>query len=168
MVNKCLSPVEIIILDKRWKEYRFLSRPKVCKFLLLVLKYMHIKCKQFQTTLHLCNDEEIAKLNKKYRKLNKPTDTLSFPITDVTPPNWSELCCIEGIVILGDIFLSLETMQKDALNQNKDFKHHTYHILLHSFLHLLGYDHIKEKDRECMEALEIEILHKVGIVNPYV
>jgi probable rRNA maturation factor len=70
--------------------------------------------------------------------------------------------------ILGDIVICLEVVEKEARQQNKAFEHHLTHILIHGFLHLLGYDHIKDDEAETMENLEIEILQELQINNPYI
>ena len=55
----------------------------------------------------------------------------------------------------------------ESKEQNKNFKNHFYHILLHGLLHLLGYDHNDEESAKNMENLEISILNSIGIDNPY-
>lgn len=100
------------------------------------------------------NSEEIHSLNKHYRNVDKPTNVLSFP-------------CDYANGMLGDIVLAIDVVEKEAKEQNKKFEDHFIHLVVHSFLHLLGYDHIDESEAEEMEALEIEILKKLGISNPY-
>jgi probable rRNA maturation factor len=69
--------------------------------------------------------------------------------------------------LLGDIILSYDTCLKESLEQSKSFGHHTIHLIVHGILHLLGYDHETDEDADEMESLEIEILHNLGIPNPY-
>ncbi len=68
---------------------------------------------------------------------------------------------------LGDIILAYETVLREAKEKDIPFLDHTIHLIIHGFLHLLGYDHEDEKDAEKMEILEIEILEKLNIENPY-
>ncbi len=68
---------------------------------------------------------------------------------------------------LGDIIFALETIQLEALEQEKPLAHHLTHLAIHGTLHLLGYDHEDDDEAEIMEALEIEILRQMGIDSPY-
>ncbi len=104
-------------------------------------------------TLNFSNDAEIEALNKYYRGKAKPTNVLSFPSDEAG--------------YLGDIILAFETVLRESSQQNKNFEHHTLHLIVHGLLHLLGYDHEKEKEAQKMEKLEISILAEFGIGNPY-
>lgn len=106
-----------------------------------------------EISIVLTNDEEIQTLNREYRGQDKPTNVLSFP-QDVP-------------ILLGDIVVAYETLARETNEQNKSFKDHFTHMLVHGCLHLLGYDHIQEAEAENMETLEITILSSLGIKNPY-
>ena len=102
----------------------------------------------------MLTEEEIHRLNKQYRNVDKPTNVLSFPNTGN---------------VLGDIVLCLEVVQKEAVDQQKTYKSHLTHLIVHSILHLLGYDHISDEEAEEMEQKEIDILKTVfKIENPYI
>jgi probable rRNA maturation factor len=71
-------------------------------------------------------------------------------------------------LLLGDVIISYETVKKESLAQRKEFHDHLSHLILHSILHLIGYDHQEEKMAIKMESLEIKILKKLGLPNPYI
>ena len=98
-------------------------------------------------------------LNSKFRGEEGPTNVLAFP---------SELeIHKESLGYLGDIALCLEVIKEEALKQKKSFDDHLIHIFLHGVLHLLGYDHQSEVSAIKMEKVEIRILNKLGIADPY-
>ncbi len=96
---------------------------------------------------------EITQLNLTYRKKDKPTNILSFPMH--MPP------------MLGDLVICAEVIEEEALAQKKSFDAHWAHMIIHGVLHLQGYDHETEHDAEQMEALEISLLAQLGFANPY-
>jgi probable rRNA maturation factor len=108
-------------------------------------------------SLLLGDDAAIAALNKEFRGKDGPTNVLSFPPAETGGD--------EGF--LGDIALAAETIAVEAEFQGKSLEHHAAHIVVHGFLHLLGYDHMNEADAEKMEAREREILATLGIADPY-
>ncbi|MCL4146308.1 UNVERIFIED_CONTAM: hypothetical protein GTU68_010058 [Idotea baltica] len=69
--------------------------------------------------------------------------------------------------LLGDLIICSQVVNRESQEQGKSFDAHWAHMLLHGCLHLLGYDHIEDKEAEEMEAIEIEILQKMGFPNPY-
>ncbi len=113
-------------------------------------------------------DYEMKKFNGKYRQQDKPTNVLSFPSFDIKK-NLQNLSpnVTKKQVYIGDIVLAYQTIQKEANEQNKAIEAHITHLYIHSILHLLGFDHIKKEERNEMEALEIEILEKMNIVDIY-
>lgn len=108
-------------------------------------------------TIFLTKDAEQRRLNKNYRGKNKSTNVLSFESQDL----------IDGLFHLGDLSLAIETIMAEAAQQNKSVSHHFDHLIVHGFLHLLGYDHQKDKEAVEMENIEIAILSKLNITNPY-
>lgn len=116
----------------------------------------------------LTNDAKIQELNNRFRGFNKPTNVLSFPSLEL-----EEIARLKvGIeqpehIVLGDVALAYETIQKEASSQGKAFDHHLIHLTVHGLLHLLGFDHEKDEDATVMESLEIEILSSLTIPNPY-
>ena len=127
-----------------------------------VLKEMDFK-KEYYLSVLLTNDNGIKKINKKYRKVNKATNVLSFPQNDerlITKKRFK--------IILGDIVISLEKIIKESKLQNKKPSDHLTHMVIHSLLHLLGFNHEKLKDFKIMKKKEINILSKLSISSPYV
>ena len=104
------------------------------------------------------DQQEIQQLNKTYRHQDKPTNVLSFP---------SDLPIEIEEAILGDVVICIEVVSEEAQVQGKTFENHLMHMAIHGTLHLLGFDHIEELEAEKMEALEVKILEKMQISNPY-
>tara|TARA_Y100000589_G_C27157635_1_gene631459 strand:+ start:1544 stop:1888 length:345 start_codon:yes stop_codon:yes gene_type:complete len=113
----------------------------------------------------LTNDSEIQDINLKYRNLNKPTNVLSFK-SMVDKNNYFKTSKQE--IHLGEIIISMERIFKESIENNILFKDHFVHIFLHAILHILGYDHEIDNERQKMENIEISILKNLGIKNPYV
>lgn len=106
-----------------------------------------------EVTIKWCDDAEIQELNYQFRGFDKPTNVLSFPD--------------ESDDYLGDIAISLDTIEREAAEQGKTFEAHLAHMMVHGVLHLAGYDHENDQDAELMEKLEVAILEKLSIINPY-
>ncbi len=111
-----------------------------------------------ELTVRIVDTAEIQYLNRTYRQQDKPTNVLSFP--------FEKLDGIE-LPLLGDVVICAAIVALEAQQQQKPAQDHWAHMVVHGVLHLLGYDHIKEKDAEIMEGLEIEVLQRLGIANPY-
>jgi len=109
----------------------------------------------------LCDDATIAGLNGRWRGQHKPTNVLSFP----APP-------LQGAapgekIPLGDIALAYETLAREAEENGTTISHHLSHLVVHGFLHLIGYDHHMEDEAARMERLERDILAGIGVADPY-
>ncbi len=109
-------------------------------------------------SMMLATSKEMQQFNKQYRDKDAPTNVLSFPIE--TP---AEI----DFTLLGDIILCSEVIKNEAQQQSKSEASHWAHMVVHGMLHLQGYDHIDNDEAEEMEKLEIEILQRLGIANPY-
>lgn len=107
----------------------------------------------------LTTDAEIACLNATYRGKSTPTNVLSFPSVPIAGDG--------DVRRLGDIVLSAETIAREAGEQGISPLHHVQHLVVHGILHLLGFDHETDAEAEKMEDLEVEILERLGIANPY-
>jgi len=107
----------------------------------------------------LGDDRAIAAMNKEFRNKDGATNVLSFPPANPDPPGAARF--------LGDIALAAETIVEEAQFQGKSFDNHAAHLVVHGFLHLLGYDHESAADAVRMETREREILSSIGIDDPY-
>ena len=109
------------------------------------------------------DNAESHQLNLEYRGKDKPTNVLSFP-SDLP----DEMAAILDSFPIGDLVICIPVVLQEAIDQQKTPIEHFTHMLVHGTLHLMGYDHeTSEQDAEEMEALEIEILKKLGFDNPY-
>ena len=111
-------------------------------------KYRFVK-KKVSLTILLSNNKNIEKLNKKFRNKSKSTDVLSFPS--------EKKFSIKKNTYLGDIVVSYEFMNKPKALSKLEFRNNVAKVFIHSFLHLLGYDHIKMKDFKKMLVEEEKI-----------
>lgn len=118
---------------------------------------------QWEVSVRLTDDQAVRALNKAYRGIDAPTNVLAFPM-DRPAPNDTEH---PAGGLLGDIALSTETVEREAIEQDKSLPDHFVHMIVHGMLHLLGYDHENDADAEEMERCEIAILSNLGIANPY-
>ena len=107
----------------------------------------------------LTDDLHMKEINNKWRKLEKATNVLSFPVNKQIKE--------EDYFFIGDIVLSYETILSECKSRKKSFRDHFLHLLVHGFLHLLGYNHDNEIDEKEMEELEVNYLSKLNIKNPY-
>ena len=105
----------------------------------------------------LTDNSAIRLLNRNWRGVDAATNVLSFPTgrTGGDP------------LLIGDVVLAYETIATEARADGKPFAHHVAHLVVHGFLHLLGFDHERKKDAEAMERLERDILQRLAIPDPY-
>ncbi len=130
--------------NKNWKRFK-IDFEKIANSVL--------KNQKAEVSITLTDDKEIHKLNRKYRNIDKPTNVLSFELGDD--------------ILLGDIYISLDTVVREAKDANISVEEHTAHMVVHGVLHLLGYDHLNNYEAKIMESKEIAILKKLGYKNPY-
>ncbi|MCB2136326.1 MAG: rRNA maturation RNase YbeY [Rhodobacteraceae bacterium] len=127
----------------------------------------------YEISLLGCSDARIAVLNADFRGKPQPTNVLSWPseersaAEDGAQPGVVRPGAEDQPEELGDIAIAYETCAREAEEQGKPVTDHVAHLLVHGVLHLLGYDHIREKDAALMEGLEIRALAKMGLSDPY-
>ena len=108
-----------------------------------------------EISLVLADDAFQRRLNRDWRGRDAPTNVLSFPADPSARGH------------LGDIVLAYETVAREAEAMAKPFGHHVAHLVVHGVLHLVGYDHGTDREADAMEALEVEVLARLGVPNPY-
>ena len=111
-----------------------------------------------EVSVVLTDDAEQHELNRQWRGVDKPTNVLSFPQIEPFSP---------VVGLLGDITLARETLDQEAEELGVTLEAHFTHLVVHGFLHLLGYDHIADDEALKMEGLETQILATLGIADPY-
>ena len=111
-----------------------------------------------EAALVIVDEAVMQTLNRDYRQADKTTNVLSFAA------NIGE---IDGITHLGDIIVCAPVISAEAQQQSKNITAHWAHMLIHGMLHLQNYDHGNDEDAQAMESIEIELLAKLNISNPY-
>lgn len=117
-------------------------------------------------SITLTNPENIRKINKKYRNIDKETDVLSFPMfekEEIIEIISKKEYKIEDV--LGDIVISIERVEEQALEYGHSFERELAYMLVHGFYHLMGYDHIQEEDKKKMRPKEEKILQNLNIMR---
>ena len=120
----------------------------------------------FYISITLTTDENIRKINNKYRNIDKSTDVLSFPMFEKEEiDNMVKNAVWDYNDILGDMVISIEQVEKQAKEYGHSFERELSYMVVHSFYHLMGYDHIKEEDKIVMRPKEELVLEKLGITR---
>lgn len=159
-----LSLIEISIEAEAWQQDAEFSLEDIEQALRAARRCFPVLARKGHVDVVLGDDDLLQSLNATYRHKNQPTNVLSFPQEDLKKGSYLPP---EKFVLLGDIVLSYHTLKSEALAQRKAFPHHLKHLVVHGFLHLLGFDHEDLSDAEEMEAVEIKILDSLNIPNPY-
>lgn len=128
------------------------------------LKIMgHFGYGDFDLGILLCDNTHMHNYNKKYREQDKPTDILSFPLYPELKPGQTIKTTSNDDKNLGDIILCPQYIKEDLERWNKTFEERIRILLVHGICHLLGYDHIEDKDYLIMDAKEKELLKMLDI-----
>jgi probable rRNA maturation factor len=110
-----------------------------------------------EVSILLADDARMRGLNRDFRGQDRPTNVLSFPSNETH----------DGARFYGDVALALETLLREAQEEGKRVDGHLTHLVAHGVLHLLGFDHENDRDAERMEAIERNILAKLGFSDPF-
>ena len=166
----------MIYVDNRQKKIEVDNRleeelKKVIEFALKE-EEVEIPC---EVSLLFVDNEEIREINNETRNIDRETDVLSFPMLDYDDKKifkemykgyeFSQSDFDGEELVLGDIVLSLEKALEQSLEFNHSFEREASYLVVHSVLHLLGYDHMEENDKEIMRRREEDILKKLDITR---
>lgn len=126
----------------------------------------HLENSKLYISITLTTPDNIQKINNEYRKINKPTDVLSFPMfekeeIDKKIKNQD----FEFEDILGDIVISIEQVELQATEYGHSFERELAYMIVHGFYHLMGYDHMSEKDKMQMRQKEENVLNVLEITR---
>ena len=163
--------VDTLIEDARWEAFGLTALAEDASR--ATLAALRLQPDGFEISLLGCSDARIAELNADFRGKPQPTNVLSWPSDeraaslDGMPPVRPNPGRPDMPQELGDIAIAWETCQREADEQGKDARAHVAHLLVHGTLHLLGFDHVRDKDAALMEGHEVRILAAMGLNDPY-
>jgi len=143
-----MSGITLVVEDQNWRSHRGIQT-RVKQAADAARKAVKLKG---GFTILLAGDRKLRALNGDFRGKDKPTNVLSFPA---------------GGDYAGDIAIAYGVTRREAKDAGKDFADHASHLVVHGVLHLAGYDHERPKDAKLMEPLEVKILKRLGIADPY-
>lgn len=146
--------IDVEIKTAAWRKAWPKAGTEVRKVLALAAAWPALRAKSVgEIALVFADDATLKNLNARFRGTDRPTNVLSFP-DGASPPG-------------GGIALAFETISQEAEAQHKPFVNHAKHMILHGFLHILGFHHNQPRAARLMERHEIAILARMGIPNPY-
>lgn len=134
-------------------------------------KYLHCT-HSLEISISFVEEEEIKELNREHRDIDQITDVLSFPLIDfdepgklseITEEDFEYFNLDTGDLILGDIVISLKKAKEQALEYGHSYERELGFLMVHSMLHLFGYDHIDEEDAKEMFRIQELILEQIGL-----
>ena len=164
-------PVETIIEFESWEAVDLTALAEVAA--LAALAHLGLDPQGYEIAVLGCDDARIAVLNADFRGKPQPTNVLSWPEEDLAaeaegaspePPPEGDA---DDPHHLGDIAIAHDTCAREAAERGLAVSDHVTHLVVHGVLHLLGYDHMRDADATLMERLEVEILGKLGLPDPY-
>ena len=160
MINQVYN-IEFLDIEEK-NEYESI----ISKVLEKCFEVEHLPKDYFLVSVTLTNPENIKSINKEYRNIDEPTDVLSFPMFEK-----DELEKIlkeqnfQYMDILGDMVISIQQVEIQAEEYGHSFERELSYMVVHSFYHLMGYDHIKEEDKQKMRPKEEFVLNELGITR---
>jgi probable rRNA maturation factor len=162
--------LEVINESHGWdqKIFKTLAEDAISSTLL----YLNYDPGIFEAAILICDDKKISELNHEFCDKRKTTNILSWPEKDLSTKISGEMpirvsISNQSIIFLGNMAVSYQFTRAEAKEQDKNFYDHVHHLLVHGTLHLLGFVHDLEFDAKIMEKIEVEILAKALISDPY-
>ena len=152
MLKYLTMELDFATFDKAFNKYRQIYK----KLLNLTMKQLDIKCDPIVSVSIISNDD-IHKINKEYRNIDRETDVISFAFLD-NEENRDSLLKSNAPVVLGDIYIASEVAKAHAIEYGNTLEREMKFLFVHGLLHLLGYDHMKKEDEEIMFPLQEKIL----------
>ena len=163
--------VDTVIEDARWEVLGL--DPMVSRAVMATFAYLQLPESGLTLCVMGCDDARIAALNGEFRAKPVSTNVLSWPSDDLSPeidgamPVQPLVGDADDPESLGDIALAYDTCLHEAAEAGKPVENHVTHLIVHGVLHLLGYDHVRDRDAARMEATEVAILARLGLSDPY-
>ena len=144
-----MSAITLLIEEPKWRSHRGLQTrlKQAAEAARLAAK------RKGDFAILLADDRTLRRLNRDFRGKDKATNVLSFPAA--------------AAAYQGDIAIAYGVTRREAKAVGKSFADHAAHLVVHGVLHLAGHDHQRPKDAKVMEALEVKILARFGIADPY-
>lgn len=146
----------------------------IYKLLKTANKFSKFNQRKVQVDISFVDKEEIKRLNKDFRNINKETDVLSFPTLNIKPMQKitikdykDDIDPQTNCLMLGDIIICEDVAKEHAMEYNHSFERELCYLVVHGFLHLIGYDHLQEDDKIIMRALEEAVLKKYKITRDF-
>lgn len=159
---------ETLIEDDRWQAVDLAALSE--RAAVVTLGHLGLSPEAWEISVLGCDDARIAALNGDFRDKPQATNVLSWPseergveVAGDVPP----LPTPGPDPELGDIAIAYETCLREAEEGQKPLSDHVTHLIVHAVLHLLGYDHIRDEDATLMQTIEVEVLGKLGLPDPY-
>lgn len=162
----------MLTINSNVKNLEFTTIKEIEKVLLTAMKHLHQPLKQTRFNLYFVSEKRIRELNKEQRNIDKVTDVLSFPFTDIKAGEVVDfdkykldIDPANNTLLLGEIVICNKRAKEQAQKFGHSYLREVCFLFLHGVLHCLGYDHIEEKDRIVMEKLQNDILNKCDITR---
>lgn len=170
-ITEPVKLVDCLIEDHRWDATGFEALAQRAAG--AVLDRLGLELSVFEISCLACNDNRIADLNADFRGKPQPTNVLSWPSEDRGARVAGEMPMVPRLgsaplpVNLGDIAIAYDTCAAEAAAAGRTLADHATHLIVHGTLHLLGFDHERDRDATLMEGLETEVLGHLQIADPY-
>ena len=162
----------MLTINSKVKNLDYNTIKELEKVLVTTMKYLHQPLKQTAFNVYFVSEKSIKELNKEQRGIDKVTDVLSFPFTDIKAgevidfEKYSlDIDRTNNTLLLGEIVICNQRAKEQAVKYGHSYLREVCFLFLHGILHCLGYDHIEDEDRVVMEELQNKILNKCNITR---